>query len=112
MVIAANRKATEWEERAIAIAVVGSITLLHAFSPRFGVRSMNAIGVIKIATVVFIVVTGWVILGGAVASVPDPYTSFRRPFAASATSSNQYSAALFKVTGSFAGYVASDRQRP
>lgn len=65
---------------------------------------MNVIGVIKIVILLFIVVTGWVVLGGGVSSISDPHASFRDSFRGSATSSNLYSTALFKVLNSFAGY--------
>jgi amino acid transporter len=103
IVSAANRKATEWEERGIAIAVIVSVTLLHTFLPNWGVRGMNGIGVIKVVTLLFIVVTGWVVLGGGAPRVKDPHASFRDAFAGSAHSSNLYATALFKVMNSYAG---------
>ncbi|KAL1979159.1 hypothetical protein VTN96DRAFT_6610 [Rasamsonia emersonii] len=117
ILVAANRKATEWEERGIAIAVIVSVTLLHTFLPNWGVRWMNGIGVIKIITLLFIVVTGWVILGGGVSRVPDPHASFRNAFAGSAHSSNLYATALFKVMNSYAGwsnacYVLNEVKNP
>ncbi|KAL4967038.1 amino acid permease-domain-containing protein [Aspergillus stella-maris] len=104
MVLASGKEASEWEERGIAIGVISFITLLHVFFPNAGVRGMNAIGVIKIVLLVFIVVTGWVVLSGRVSSVQDPYASFHNSFAGSATSSNLYATALFKVLNSFAGW--------
>ncbi|KAL4947124.1 amino acid permease-domain-containing protein [Aspergillus filifer] len=106
MVLASGKEATEWEERGIAIGVISFITLLHVFFPNAGIRGTNAIGVIKIVLLVFIVVTGWVVLSGRVSSVQDPYASFHTSFAGSATSSNLYATALFKVFDSFAGYEA------
>lgn len=79
------------------------MTVLHTFFPKLGVRGMNFIGLIKIFTLLFIVVTGWVVLGGGVSRVEDPHASFRDPFAGSATSSNLYATALFKVLNSYAG---------
>lgn len=66
---------------------------------------MNAITGIKIIVLLFIVVTGWVVLGGGVKSVPDPHASFRNAFAGSSHSGNLYASALFKVLNSYAGYV-------
>jgi amino acid transporter len=105
MLLAANRTATEWEKRGIALAVISFVTLLHTFLPNWGVRGMNAIGVIKIVLLLFIVVTGWVILGGRVSRIPDPNASFRNAFAGSVHSGNVYATALFKVINSYAGYV-------
>jgi amino acid transporter len=104
MVVAANRVATEWEERGIAIAVIVFVTLLHTFLPNWGVRGMNVIGIIKVILLLLIVVTGWVVLGGGVSSVKDPHASFRNAFANSATSGNLYATALFKVLNSYVGY--------
>jgi hypothetical protein len=64
---------------------------------------MNVIGMIKIFTLLFIVVTGWVVLAGGVKRIEDPKASFRNSFAGSATSGNLYATALFKVLNSYAG---------
>ncbi|OJJ43631.1 hypothetical protein ASPZODRAFT_73910 [Penicilliopsis zonata CBS 506.65] len=117
MVVAANHTATEWEERGIAIGVIVFITLLHTFFPNWGVRGMNALTIMKIALLVFIVVTGWVVLGGGVSSVPDPHASFRDAFKGSATSSNLYVTALFSVLNSYSGwsnaaYVLNEIRNP
>lgn len=103
MVVAAGKKATEWEERGIAIGVIVFITLLHTFLPRWGVRGMNFLGVVKVVILLFIVITGWVILSGRISRVKDPYASFHNSFAGSATNSNLYATALFKVLNSYAG---------
>lgn len=105
--VAAGKEASEWEERGVAIAVIVFITLLHTFLPNWGVRGMNLLGVYKVVLLVFIVVTGWVVLSGRVASVPNPHASFHNAFEGSATSSNPYAIALYKVLNSFAGYVAT-----
>ena len=103
VVVAAGREASEWEERGVAIAVIVFITLMHTFLPNWGVRGMNVLGVFKIVLLLFIVVTGWVVLSGRVSTVPDPYASFHNSFAGSATSSNPYAIALFKVLNSYTG---------
>lgn len=103
IVIAAGRVASEWEKRGIAIAVIVLVTLVHTFFPRVGVHGMNFFTVLKVALLLFIVVTGWVVLGGGVASVHDPHASFRDAFANSAQSGNPYATALFKVLNSYAG---------
>ncbi|KAJ5610870.1 hypothetical protein N7510_007589 [Penicillium lagena] len=117
VVVAAGREASEWEERGVAIAVIVFITLMHTFLPKWGVRGMNVLGVFKIALLLFIVVTGWVVLSGRVSSVPDPYASFHNSFAGSATSSNPYAIALFKVLNSYTGwsnaaYVLNEVRNP
>ncbi|KAJ5901483.1 hypothetical protein N7495_002011 [Penicillium taxi] len=114
---AAGRVASEWEERGVAIAVIVSITCLHTFLPKWGVHGMNVIGVYKIILLLFIVVTGWVVLSGRVASIPDPHVNFRNAFKGSVQSSNPYAIALFKVLNSYTGwsnaaYVLNEVRNP
>lgn len=93
------------------------VTLIHTFAPKAGVWTMNVLGSIKIIVLLFVVVTGWVVLSGHVKSVPDPHASFRDAFANSSTSSSRYATALFKVLNSFSGwanvaYVLNEVKRP
>ncbi|KAK7535397.1 high affinity methionine permease [Phyllosticta citribraziliensis] len=104
IIVAAGRTATEWEKRGIAIAVISFVTVLHTFFPGTGVKGMNVIGLIKIFTLCFIVVTGWAVLGGSSSKIPDPYANFHNSFAGSATSGNLYATALFKVLNSYTGW--------
>lgn len=78
---------------------------MHTFVPHWGVRLQNVLGTIKVVILIFIVVTGWVVLSGRVSRVPDPHASFRNSFAGSSTSGYEYSVALFKVLNSYTGYV-------
>ncbi|CAK7266682.1 hypothetical protein SEPCBS57363_002213 [Sporothrix epigloea] len=118
IVVAAGHSPTEWEKRAIAIAVIVFVTLIHTLVPKVGVVLMNIIGSIKIVILLFIIVSGWAVLGGAVKHrIPDPNASFRDAFANSATSSNLYATALFKVLNSYSGwsnaaYVLNEVRRP
>ncbi|KAH8669188.1 amino acid permease-domain-containing protein [Xylariales sp. PMI_506] len=105
IVVAAGHTATEWQERGIAIAVISFITLLHTFFPKIGVHGMNFFTVLKLALLLLIVITGWVVLGGGVSSIPDPHASFRNAFAGSARSGNPYATGLFKVLNSYAGWL-------
>ncbi|RMZ78328.1 hypothetical protein DV738_g3885, partial [Chaetothyriales sp. CBS 135597] len=117
IIVAAGRTATEWEKRGIAIAVIVFVTLLHTFFPKLGVQGMNAVGVIKIVVLLFIVVTGWVVLGGGVSRIEDPHANFHDAFSGSVKSGNVYATALFKVLNSYAGwsnaaYVLNEVRNP
>ena len=103
VVVASGKTASEWEERGIAIAVITSVTLLHTFFPKWGVRLMNFLSSFKIIILLFVVVTGWVVLSGRVSSIPDPHASFRNSFVGSSTSSYNYATALFKVLNTYTG---------
>ncbi|OKL62164.1 hypothetical protein UA08_02162 [Talaromyces atroroseus] len=114
---AANAAVTEWAKRGIAIGVIVFITLFHTFLPKWGVRGMNLLTIMKIVLLLFIVVTGWVVLAGGVSSIPDPHASFKNAFAGSTSSSNLYASALYKVLNSYAGwsnamYVLNEVKNP
>ncbi|KUJ19016.1 amino acid transporter [Mollisia scopiformis] len=115
--VAIGHKVTAWNERGIAVAVILVVTCVHTFTPKLGVSLMNALGSIKILILVFIVITGFVVLGGGDEKIPDPHASFRNSFAGSVNSSGPYATALFKVLNSYAGwnnaaYVLNEVKRP
>lgn len=70
---------TPWEQKGVAVAgyTVGLLSL--AFSTKWGYRISNAIGAVKLLTLVFITITGLVVLGGHT-RVKDPHANFRDPF--------------------------------
>ncbi|OPB41247.1 Amino acid transporter [Trichoderma guizhouense] len=117
ILVAANTTVTEWAERGIAIGVIISVTLIHTFVPKLGVHGMNFFTILKLILLLFIVITGWVVLGGGVSKVPDPHASFHDAFAGSAKSGNPYATALFKVLNSYTGwsnamYVMNEIKNP
>ena len=86
---AAGRMATEWEKRGVALAVVTVICAAHTVVPRWAVRGMNALVVIKVGVLIFIVVAGWAVLEGATNDRnPHPTASFHDAFAG--TTSSEY----------------------
>ncbi|KAI9722681.1 MAG: hypothetical protein M1812_001612 [Candelaria pacifica] len=107
LLLAVNVDATEMEQRLLALSVIVFTTSVHTFLPNWGVRIQNALASIKVVFLCFIVVTGWVVLSGRVKRVEDPTASFRNAFAGSATSSNAYATALFKVLNSYSGYTTA-----
>ena len=102
--IASGRHLSDWAERGIAIGVIVFVTIIHTFIPRMGVYLMNALGWFKVVILLFIVITGWVVLSGRVSSVSNPHASFKNAFAGSSHSSNNYATALFKVIKSYVGW--------
>ncbi|KAL9937720.1 hypothetical protein V8E36_003265 [Tilletia maclaganii] len=100
---AADRTASDWEKRGIAIAVISFITIVHGLLPNTGVRLMNVLSVIKIVLLLVVCVTGWVVLAGGT-RVQDPKAAFRDAFAGSSTAPYNYATALFKVINSYSGW--------
>ncbi|KAK4695836.1 hypothetical protein P7C71_g1988, partial [Lecanoromycetidae sp. Uapishka_2] len=117
ILVAADQSVTEWAERGIAIAVIIFASLVHMLAPKIGVRIMNLLSSFKIIILVFIVITGWVVLGGNVHKIKDPHASFRNSFAGSSHSGYEYATALFKVLNSYEGwsnaaYVLNEVKKP
>ncbi|KAG2067149.1 amino acid transporter [Suillus decipiens] len=103
ILVVANQTAGRWNERGIALGVIFFVTLLHGLTPKTGVFIMNLLSVFKIVILLFVVVTGWVVLSGKT-RVTDPHYNFRNAFAGSSTSSYEYATATFKVLNAYAGW--------
>ncbi|CAG8972146.1 hypothetical protein HYALB_00009694 [Hymenoscyphus albidus] len=117
ILVAAGATVSEWKQRGIAIGVITFVTILHTWFPKAGVALMNVLSSGKIFILLFIVFTGFVVLGGGVKSVPDPRASFRDSFKGSVASSGPYATAMFKVLNSYSGwnnaaYVLNEVKRP
>ncbi|KAJ6582791.1 high affinity methionine permease [Mycena sp. CBHHK59/15] len=116
ILITAGQPATRWAVRGIALGVIFFATLIHGLTPRFGILMMNALSLFKIIILLFIVVTGWVVLSGRT-HIEDPHFNFRDAFAGSSHSSNDYATATFKVLFAYSGwsnvnYVLNDVKNP
>lgn len=66
---------------------------------------MNVLSVSKIAILLFVVITGCVVLSGKT-HIKDPLANFRNIFSGSSHSSNDYPTATFKVLDAYAGWEA------
>ncbi|KAI6032554.1 amino acid transporter, partial [Pisolithus marmoratus] len=84
-------------------ALIFFVTILHGLTPQTGVRIMNILTAFKIAILVFIVVSGWVVLSGRT-SIQDPHANFRNAFVGNSMSSNSYATATFKVLNAYTGW--------
>ncbi|KAI0823462.1 amino acid transporter [Trametes gibbosa] len=100
---AAGHEATRWTTRGIAVGTICFAVLLHGLTPRLGVLIMNGLSVFKVVILLFVVVTGWVVLSRKT-SIQDPRANFRNAFAGSSNSSNDYATAMFKVLYSYIGW--------
>ncbi|KAG2046727.1 amino acid transporter [Suillus hirtellus] len=116
ILVAADQLVGRWNERGIALGVIFFVTLLHGLTPKTGVLIMNLLSIFKILILIFVVITGWVVLSGKT-RVADPHYDFRNAFAGSSTSSSDYAAATFKILNAYAGwsnvnYVMNDVRNP
>ncbi|KAJ6186689.1 hypothetical protein N7519_007990 [Penicillium mononematosum] len=95
---------TPWKLKGVAVACYTVAVLVLAFHTRWSLRLANAIGLVKLLTLIFIAITGLVVLGGHT-SVKDPKANFRNAFeGTSAATAYGATNALTKVWFSFAGY--------
>jgi amino acid transporter len=98
----AGRPGTNWETKGVAAAAYTVATLLVIFHTRWSFRLSNAIGAIKLLTLIFIALTGLVVLGGHT-RVPAPTANFTAAFDAS-PSVYGITNALYSVVYAYTGY--------
>ncbi|KAG9318051.1 amino acid transporter [Chiua virens] len=119
ILVSAGRVATTWSERGIAVGgtfrlvkhrisqmdtlVIVFVVLIHGFAPRIGVYIMNFLAVFKIVILLFVVITGWVVLSGK-SHIVDPGANFNNAFAGSSHSGSDYATAMFKVLFTYSGW--------
>lgn len=102
---AAGKEATKWSSRGIGVAVITFVFLVNSIHVKSGLMLANALGVFKIAIILFITVTGWVALAGGIKSkdFSDPH-NFRDSFHGTAPSGYGIVNALYNVIWSYVGY--------
>ncbi|PPR03676.1 hypothetical protein CVT24_007797 [Panaeolus cyanescens] len=103
LLVAGGREATTWNVRGLAVGVFTIIVIICVLSTRWSLRLSNAIGVVKVITLVFIAITGLVVLGGHT-RVEDPHANFRDSFAGTTSNGNGLATALVKVNYAYSGF--------
>ncbi|OIW32946.1 high-affinity methionine permease [Coniochaeta ligniaria NRRL 30616] len=93
---------TNWQLKGVAVAGYTVAVLFVFFNTRFSYWFSNAIGIVKVLTLVFIAITGFVVLGGHT-RVADPQANFKNAFEGKATPYGLTNA-LVKIIFSYAGY--------
>ncbi|CZT50434.1 probable low-affinity methionine permease [Rhynchosporium secalis] len=100
---AADVEVNRWNQRAIGMGCITTAFLIHGLALNWGVRLQNALGIIKLAILVLIVISGFVALGGHVKldQKPDNFT-----YAFQGTTASAYGivTALYNVIWSLMGY--------
>lgn len=77
-----------------------------SFHTRLSYILANSIGIIKLLTLIFVSITGLVVLGGHVSTsrIPDPRLNFHNSFSGEATTPYGVTNALYKIIFSYAGF--------
>ncbi|KAH8593187.1 amino acid transporter-like protein [Bisporella sp. PMI_857] len=100
----AGHTPTAWQLKGLAAGCITFIVLLVFFSTKLSLRISNAVGVIKITTLIFISITGFVVLGGHT-RVENPTVNFHNAFKGTTGNGYGLSNALVKINFAYAGYT-------
>lgn len=103
VLVAANQEVTEWSQRGIAIGAIGAVCLMSWVSNKWSMRLQNVIAYVKVIILVFVAITGLVVLGGHT-RVKNPKENFKDPFKGTTGNANVWANALVKIIFSFAGW--------
>jgi amino acid transporter len=97
-----GHKPTNWQLKGVAVAGYTVAVLLLIFHTRFSYLLSNSIGLVKLLTLIFISITGLVVLGGHT-SVKEPHANFVHSFEGTATPYGVTNA-LVKIIYSYTGF--------
>lgn len=94
---------TSSRQTIIAVAVCAVGVAFVALSTKWSLRAVNFLTGLKVLSLVFLVFTGALVLGGFT-HIRDPFANFRSPFSGSTTNPNSLATALVKTNFAFSGW--------
>ncbi|KAF2138625.1 uncharacterized protein K452DRAFT_361276 [Aplosporella prunicola CBS 121167] len=94
---------SNWEQKGVAVASYTLAVVLLVLSDKLAIWLSDIFGFIKVLTLIFVSITGLVVLGGHT-SVPDPHANFRDAFAGTSSNGNAMANALVKITFAYEGF--------
>ncbi|KAG6321604.1 hypothetical protein E4U44_004816 [Claviceps purpurea] len=100
----AGRTPSEWEMKGVAIAAYTLAVLCVIVHNKFSMWAANVFGMLKIITLIFISITGLVVLGGHAPRVPHPGANFRNAFEGTTNNGNDLSSALVSIVFTYTGF--------
>ncbi|KZZ98367.1 high affinity methionine permease [Moelleriella libera RCEF 2490] len=101
----ANKTPSDWQMKGVAVAAYTLAVIFVLVHNKYSLWAINVLGVVKITTLVFISITGLVVLGGHVPRVPQPGANFRDAFDGTTTNGNDLSTALVSIVFAYSGYA-------
>ncbi|RDW84019.1 High affinity methionine permease [Aspergillus mulundensis] len=108
---------TDWQIKGTALACYSLATLSLVFNTKYAYWFSNAVGVVKICTLLFVIVTGFVVLGGNT-RVENPKANFQDAWSGSSNATAYgFTIALYRIIFSYGGYnnafnVANEVKNP
>ncbi|KAG6844225.1 hypothetical protein H0H87_008673 [Tephrocybe sp. NHM501043] len=103
LLVAGGASTSTWNVRGLAVGAMSAIIIICIASTKWSLRLSNALGMVKVTTLVFIAVTGLIVLGGHT-RVEDPHANFRNAFSGTSSNGNGLATALVKVNFAYAGF--------
>jgi len=100
-----DEPATNWQLKGVAIAAYTLAVICVVAHNKYSLWAVNLFGALKIITLVFISITGFVVLGGHVSTVQDPHVNFRNSFEGTTDNGNDLASALVNIVFSYTGYA-------
>ncbi|KAG8931776.1 hypothetical protein FRC02_002183 [Tulasnella sp. 418] len=92
-----------WAIRGIAVASYALTCIIIALSTKWSLRISNILAVAKVIVLLFIVVTGFVVLAGGT-KIQDPHSHFKNGFAGSSSNGNDLANALININFAYSGW--------
>ncbi|KAG9185625.1 hypothetical protein G6011_06956 [Alternaria panax] len=93
-----------WELKGVAMAAYTFAVICVVAHNKYSLWAINGIGALKILLLVFISISGFVILGGGVSGVADPGINFRDGMSGTTSSGYNLSQAMVNISFAFAGW--------
>ncbi|KAF8972118.1 high affinity methionine permease [Flammula alnicola] len=101
--IGQRAETSTWNVRGVAVGAFTFIVIVCILSTKWSLRLSNVVGFVKLIALIFIAITGLVVLGGHT-RVKDPHANFRNSFAGTTSNGNGLATALIKVNFAYAGF--------
>lgn len=100
---AAGVEVTTWNFKGVAIGAMTFSCLCVALSTRWSLRLQNLLGFVKVLFMFFMIILGFVILGGKT-KVQNPLQHFHNSWEGTTTSANNISNSIIKASFSYGGF--------
>ncbi|GME32357.1 high-affinity methionine permease [Neofusicoccum parvum] len=117
LIAISGHEGTNWQIKGTALACYTLATSTLVFNTKYAYWFSNGVGVIKICTLLFVILTGFVVLGGHT-KVEDPKANFQDAWSGSSNASAYgMTIALYRIIFSYGGYnnafnVANEVKNP
>ncbi|KAG6915813.1 hypothetical protein DXG01_009687 [Tephrocybe rancida] len=102
ILLAANVEPRRWTLRLVGFACLTFALLIHGTALKWGLRLQNFLGVVKLIILVFVIITGFVALGGHL-KIDKPH-NFTNAFEGTTASASSFCLSLYNVIWSYIGF--------